>query len=321
MKKSTVKIAITCFWPLLTAAGFTQIDPVKTVIIDAGHGIMPNGKYNGAKGSYSYEDEICLAIAKKLVVLLHAATPEIKVVEARPTKYIVGLKERANIANKAKGDLFISIHVNALPPLEHKELAGYKKVITYTGKGKKRIKHTTRMPEYRYYTTPNTSGKGTETYIWGAQKNEDKATAVRENAAMLEEENYTEKYGDLDVNSPEFIALSLLKTKQYAQRSTVLANMMEKEFSAIGRVSGGPRQRQVGIWVLQATAMPSILIETGYITNPEEEAYLNSEDGQQQIAQSIVKGLKNYIDYLTKKSISPAAVKNSIINDSIKSFK
>src|SRR5215203_913650 len=94
---------------------------LKTIIIDAGHGIMSGGGHNGAKGSYSYEDDICLAVSKKLVAYLNSEFPDIKVIETRPDKYIVDLHERADIDNQNKGDLFISIHVNAMPPIPKKD--------------------------------------------------------------------------------------------------------------------------------------------------------------------------------------------------------
>lgn len=277
---------------------------LKTIIIDAGHGIMPNGGHNGAKGSYSYEDDICLDISKKLVALIKQEMPEVKIIETRPDKYIVDLRERADIANHNKGDLFVSIHVNAMPPVQKKEFLGYKTETYYVGKGKNRKKKTRKVAKYRYYQVPNTTRKGTETYIWGAHKGDDKEVAVRENAPMLGEDNYKEKYGEMDVNSPEFIALSLAKTLQFQRRSSSLASLVEQEFSKVGRVSGGPKQRQVGIWVLQATAMPSVLVETGFITNPDEEAYLNSENGQDEIAKCITAALKNYKTWLEKKQIS-----------------
>jgi N-acetylmuramoyl-L-alanine amidase len=274
---------------------------LKTIIIDAGHGIMANGGYNGARGAYSYEDEICYSVSKKLVSLVAKEFPNIKIVETRPTKYITALHERADIANQNRGDLFVSIHVNAMPPIQRRELAGYDTEVYYTGKGKKKKKHTRKVPRYRHYEVPNTNAKGTQTYIWGAHKSEDKEVAVRENAPMLAEENYKEKYGEIDPNSPEFVALSLVKTKQFAKRSATLASMVEAEFAKIGRFSGGTHQRQVGIWVLQATAMPSILVETGFITNPSEEAYLNSESGQQEMAEAITRALKNYTVWVGKR--------------------
>jgi N-acetylmuramoyl-L-alanine amidase len=284
---------------------------LRTIIIDAGHGIMPNGGHNGAKGSYSYEDDICLEISKKLVAMVKQEFPDIKIVETRPDKYIVALHDRADIANANRGDLFISIHVNAMPPIQKKQFLGYKTETYYTKKGKKKIKHTRRVAKYRYYEVPNTAEKGTQTYIWGAHKGEAKEVAVRENAPMLAEDNYKEKYGDVDVNSPEFITLSLAKTLQFQRRSSTLANMVEEQFSNAGRVSEGPKQRQVGIWVLQATAMPSVLVETGFITNPQEEDYLNSEKGQNEVAKCITNAVKEYKTWLEKKQLPNEKETNS----------
>ncbi|HEX8315745.1 MAG TPA: N-acetylmuramoyl-L-alanine amidase [Flavisolibacter sp.] len=310
LKKTFLIVTLISLSAVLTSfkVGEKKQQVLKTIVIDAGHGIMASGGHNGAKGSYSYEDDICLAVSKKLIAKLKEAYPEVKIIETRPTENIVGLRERASIANQARGELFISIHVNAMPPIHHKELAGYKTETYYTGKGKKKKKHTRKVAQYRYYTTPNTRAKGTETYIWGAHKAEDKEVAVRENAPMLAEENYKEKYGDIDPNSPEFIALSLVKTKQFGQRSAILSHMVEEEFAKVGRISGGSKQRQVGIWVLQATAMPSILVETGFITNPDEERYLNSDSGQYELASCITKAVGNYIKWLEKKQSGNSSV-------------
>jgi N-acetylmuramoyl-L-alanine amidase len=272
---------------------------LKTIVVDAGHGLMPDGGHNGAKGSYSYEDDICLSISRDLVSQLQEALPDVRIVETRTDENIVALHRRAEIANENHGDLFISIHCNAMPPIRHSERIGTRTVTTYVGKGAKRRKVTKKVPEYHYWTTPNPR-KGTETYIWGAHKNEDKEVAVRENAPMLVEENYKENYGDIDPNSPEFIALALLKTKQFFKRSATLSGFVENEFTKAGRTSSGQQQRQVGIWVLQATAMPSVLVETGFITNREEEDYLNSKEGQQEIAKCVTDAVKNYIGWLEK---------------------
>ena len=272
---------------------------IKTIIVDAGHGIMANGGHNGAKGSYSYEDDICLAVSKELVRNFHNELPEIKIVESRPTEKITAIHRRAEIANENKGDLFVCIHVNAAVPQRHSEKIGSKTVTYYTGKGKNRKKKTKEVPQYRTYTTPNPA-KGTETYIWGAHKNDDKEVAMRENAPMMQEEGYQQTYGDIDPNSPEFIALSLLKTKQFFKRSATLAGYVQDEFAKVGRVDRDVRQRGVGIWVLQATAMPSILVETGYITNRSEEDYLNSKAGQKEIADCIIRAVKTYIAWLEK---------------------
>ncbi len=305
MKKPLFVITAVFILPFLFsfAPGDGKQKVLKTIIIDAGHGIMPSGGHNGAKGSYSYEDDICLAVAKELVSQMREALPDIRIVETRLDENIVDLHRRAEIANENKGDLFISIHCNAAVPIRHSEKIGMKTITVMVGKGKKKRRVKKRVPEYRYWTTPNPA-KGTETYIWGAHKNEDKEVAVRENAAVMEEENYKENYGDVDINSPEFIAISLLKTKQYFKRSATLAGFVEDEFYKTGRTSRGQQQRQVGIWVLQATAMPSVLVETGYITNKDEEDYLNSKDGQREISTCIVNAVKTYIDWLEKGKVN-----------------
>src|SRR6266498_5907644 len=150
MLKKTILVA---FFVSLTTVLFSFIPKkesrqkvLKTIIVDAGHGIMPNGGYNGAKGSYSYEDVIALAIAKELVRQLSEALPEVKIIETRPTEYITPLHRRAEIANENHGDLFISIHCNAMPPIKHSERIGTKTVTSYVGKGKKRRKLTRRVP-------------------------------------------------------------------------------------------------------------------------------------------------------------------------------
>jgi N-acetylmuramoyl-L-alanine amidase len=196
--------------------------------------------------------------------------------------------------------------VNAAPAIRHSQLTGYKNVTSYVGKGKKRKKVTKKVPQYRHWTTPNPA-KGTETYIWGAHKNEDKEVAMRENAPMLAEENFVQNYGDIDPNSPEFIALSLLKTKQYFKRSATLAGFVQDEFAKVGRIDRDVRQRGIGIWVLQATAMPSILVETGFITNPEDEKYLNSDAGQTEISECITRAVKTYISWIEKQQVDNGA--------------
>lgn len=269
---------------------------LKTIIIDAGHG----GVDVGARGEYSNEKDICLAISLKLGEQLKKENPDVNILYTRITDSYPELHTRAKFANQNKGDLFIAIHVNAAPPRRVQEVTGYR----YVGKGSKRRKVNT----YRTYSIPNPA-KGTETYIWGAHKNEDKEVAIRENAPMMTEENYEKNYGSVDVTSPEFIALSLLKTKQFFRRSATFAGLVEDEFNKVGRISRGQKQRQVGIWVLQATAMPSVLVETGYITNRTEEDYLNSESGQFEIVDCISKAIKSYTDWLDKNQIS--TVQNS----------
>lgn len=292
---------------------------VRTIIIDPGHG----GSDGGARGDYSSEKDICLAVSLKLGEVLAKEFPEIKLLYTRTADTYPALHARANYANSNKGDLFLCVHVNSAPPKRHSQLTGYKNKTYYVGKGKKRKKVTKRVPQYRYWTTPNPA-RGTETYIWGAHKNDDKEVAMRENAFMMEEANFQENYGDIDPNSPEFIALSLIKTKQYFKRSATLAGFVQDEFAQVGRVDRDVRQRGVGIWVLQATAMPSVLIETGFISNPDDEKYLNSPSGQKELAECITRAVKNYITWLEKQQQNSLedlnAVKSSNSTNNTKDF-
>ncbi len=262
---------------------------LRTIVIDAGHG----GKDFGAKGAYSYEKNVTLAIALKLQATLQQALPDVKIVMTRTTDVFDNPRVKANKANSAGGDLFLCIHCNAAPAIKHSEQTGYKTETYYTGKGKTKKKHTKKVPTYHVWYTPNPAA-GTETYIWGAQKNDDKEVAMQENASLYIDSNLAKQIGDFDPSSPENNILYSLKTQQYFQRSANLAIDVENELEKIGRASRGAKQRQVGIWVLQATAMPSILVETGYISNPQEEDYLNSVDGQQQICDAITKAVQHY---------------------------
>jgi N-acetylmuramoyl-L-alanine amidase len=266
-----------------------QRKPLHTIIIDPGHG----GKDEGAPGKYSFEKNIALAISLKLQQKINQEMPDINIIMTRTTDTYPSLYDRANLANQSKGDLFISVHCNSADPIRHSELTGYRTETYYRGKGSKRKKYTRRVPQYRSWSTPN-AAKGTETYIWAAHKNDAKEVAMRENEALYRDSSTTNQMEDFDPESPQKRILYSLKTRQYFDRSASLALTVEDEFSKVGRVSREARQRQVGIWVLQATAMPSILVETGYISNPEEEDYLNSEAGQDELVNALVNALKRY---------------------------
>ncbi|MDB5248125.1 MAG: N-acetylmuramoyl-L-alanine amidase [Segetibacter sp.] len=268
---------------------YTQKALLRKVIIDAGHG----GHDGGAEGKYSQEKDVSLAVALKLGKLLETEMPEIEVVLTRTQDIYQSPPTKANIANYNKGDLFISIHCNSAHPVRHSELTGYDTQVYYTGKGKKKKKHTRKVPQYRHWTTPNPA-KGTETYIWGAHKTDQKEKAMRENESLYLDSATANFVKDFDPNSPDRMILYSLKTQQYFNRSANLALTVEEEFKKVGRISRQAQQRQAGIWVLQAVAMPSILVETGFISNPDEEEYLNSDGGQNEIVRCIVHALKRY---------------------------
>lgn len=262
---------------------------LRTIVIDAGHG----GKDFGAAGKYSYEKNVALAIALKLQTTLQQAMPDVKIVMTRTTDVFDAPPVKANKANAAKGDLFICIHCNSVPRVRHSEVTGYHTETYYTGKGRKKKKHSRKAPVYRTWYTQNPV-TGTETYIWAAHKNEDKELAMRENESLYIDSTTLQQIGDFNPDSPEGRILSSLKTQQLFNRSANLALDVEDELEKVGRVVNGARQRQVGIWVLQATAMPSILVETGYISTPSDEDYLNSVDGQQEICNCITSAVQKY---------------------------
>jgi N-acetylmuramoyl-L-alanine amidase len=260
---------------------------IKTIIVDAGHG----GSDVGARGNYSYEKDICLAVSLKLGKLLEEEFKDVKVLYTRTTDVYPAIKERADFANANKGDLFVSIHVNAGPMIRHSKFAGYKKETYYTGKGKNRKKKTRTVPKYTSYFTPNPS-RGTETYIWAADRAGAKGDYVTER--LSEVVNDSTEFAP-DFNDPVFKAQSLLWTKKYFDKSLLLANLVEEEFVKEGRESRGVKQRnEKGIWVLQATAMPSILVETGFISHRPDEDYLNSKKGQETIAANVLSAIKRY---------------------------
>ncbi len=259
---------------------------INTIIVDAGHG----GTDQGAKGKYSTEAQITLQLALKLETILTQELQDTRIVMTRTTDIFHNVREKADIANQQKGDLFVCIHVNAAPPKRHRELTGYRTRTYYTGKGKKRKKVTKREPVYRTWTTPNPA-KGTSTYVFAADR------AVAKANGILEErfESESEILDVPDPKSPEAIIKARLWSQKFFKNSVRLGSLIEEEFVKIGRNSWGVLQRNhMGIWVLQATNMPAVLIETGFITNAEEEDYLNSEAGQQEIVRAIANAVIRY---------------------------
>ncbi len=270
---------------------------LRTIIIDPGHG-YPDG---GAHGKYSNESDITLAIALKLGKELQDSLPDCKILYTRTDKNLpngltdhnVANRWRAEFANENHGDLFLCIHCNDAPPVHHSEFIGYQTEV-YHKHGKR---YTKQVKQYNYYTTPS-DVKGTETYVWAVGKNDSKINYVNENA---DDSTYGEQvdssYHYFD--SPESKIIASLKTKKYFNRSIMLASDLEDEYVKQGRISRGVKQRDdEGIWVLQATAMPSILTETGFITNPDEEDYLNSDSGQSEVADAITRAVMRYKNFI-----------------------
>lgn len=270
------------------------------VVIDPGHG----GVDPGAKGQYSTEKEIALGVGLKLGKLIEQL-PGVKVVYTRTTDILPGggtntkaaLRYRADLANKVGGNVFISIHCNSAPPTVHRIPDGYRTVYqkVHGHRVKKRVRH------YTYTHTPNPAA-GTEVYVWGVDKNDDKGVALRENAPLLNDPEYQSLF-DSTGSAVNAIFWNTVR-REYLKQSLNLAADVEGQFAKINRIDREVKQRGVGIWVLQATAMPSILVETGFITNPQEEDYLNHH--QDEIAGCIYQAFVNYLSSV--RGQSPVAV-------------
>ncbi len=223
-----------------------------TLVIDAGHG----GKDPGAQSGKAKEKNINLAVALAFGKLVEQNCPDVKVVYTRKTDVFVELNERANIANRAKADLFVSIHTNS--------------------------------------TAAKVGPRGAETYTLGMHRAADNlAVAKRENSVITLENDYEEKYEGFDPNSSEsYIIFELMQDRNMAS-SVKLAGLIQKQFrNHAGRVDKGVHQ--AGFLVLRATSMPSVLVELGYINNPSEATYLTSSAGVSALAKSIYNAFVAY---------------------------
>jgi N-acetylmuramoyl-L-alanine amidase len=273
---------------------------LKTIVIDAGHG-LPN---SNARGIYSYESALTLAMALKIGERLKEVLPDCNIIYTRTDENLPnGLKDvkeanryRAEFANQNHGDLFISIHVNSMEDRYQRKIEGYREenytVTVGKGKKKKRIRKTRSVPIYHSYKLP-CNRTGTETYIWAVNKYDQKQQSVQ---GRNDDEHFSENDSSGNfAESPDAKILASLRTKKYFDQSLTIATLVEEEFKKIGRNSYGVKQRNSqGIWVLQATNMPSILVETGFICNPEEEDYLNSEKGQNELSYAVMRAVLRY---------------------------
>lgn len=214
------------------------------------------GKDPGAHGAYSKEKNVTLAIAKKLRTALNEQMPSLNTVLTRTTDEFIELHRRDDIASQHKGNLFISIHCNSSP----------EKVSTE---------------------------RGVLLLVYGYHRAGEQFEALRENASIFIEKDYKTKYNGYGENSAvNTIVLSNFQQK-YRKECIHFADLVNHEFKKEdGRHSLGVKEQ--GVLVLQQSAMPAVLIETGFINNPKDEAYLNSAEGQSEIVQSIIRALKKY---------------------------
>ena len=226
---------------------------VKTLVIDPGHG----GDKPGALGKHSKEKDLTLAIAKKFGKLVNDNYPDVKVIFTRTTDVDVTLSERANIANRAKADLFISIHCNS---------------------------HPTTVPV------------GMETYVMGLSRSRaNMEVAKKENADILLEDGYktNKEYQGFDPNSPESYVMFAMYQNAYIDKSLNFAQFAQDQYKkAIKTTNRGVKQAE--FFVIYKPAMPAVLTEVGFISNPAEEAFMMSEEGQSTIAVCLLNAFANY---------------------------
>lgn len=290
---------------------------IKTIIIDPGHG----GQDNGARGEYegtlgSLEKNITLAISMKLVKTLKEAMPDVEIIPTRTTDVYMSVHEKAKFANDHHGNLFVCIHADAVDLKTGSRIIGYKAetyhTTKYVGKGKHRkkivTKHTREVPIRHYYKIP-TSRKGTSTLILAARQTNDKIKAL-ESGDLGFNTDENDSTADINYDSPEYKASALIYSQHYFKKSYQLASDVQEEIAKTGRNDLGVWQRQKGLWVLHATQMPAILIETGFVANYDDERYLNSEKGQQEIADAITRALVKYRNQAEGKTTATMAAAN-----------
>ncbi len=237
-------------------------DKAFVLVIDPGHG----GRDTGCIGTVLKvkEKDVNLSVAQLVGDYINKNHPDVKIIYTRKTDKFIVLDNRAQIANNAKADLFISIHANSVKP--------------------------------------NNKPFGAETYTLGlARTEENLEVAKRENAVIYFEDDYKQKYEGFDPNSSEsYIIFEFIQNK-YVEQSVFLASAIQTQFKSTSqRKDRGVRQS--GFLVLRATSMPSVLIELGYLSNKEEEAFLNTKAGQQKLARSISDAFTQYKNEHDRKS-------------------
>jgi N-acetylmuramoyl-L-alanine amidase len=264
LRKPFINCILLLCLPFYLAAQSTTKDslnaPFKfsTIVIDPGHG----GKDPGAHGAYSLEKNVALAIGKKLQAAIQLAMPDVNAIITRNDDTFIELNKRSAIANENHANLFISIHCNSSP--EGTASRAHKQI-------------------------------GALVLVYGYHRMEEQAEAIRENASIYKEKDYQQHYEQPDANDPASMIILNAYMQKYRKQSIRFADLLIGEFR-----DHDERQiigiKEQGVLVLAHSAMPAVLVETGFINNPIEEEYLNSDDGQNEIVQSIIRAITAYRD-------------------------
>lgn len=251
-----VKRVLTACYIMLFAV-LTGVSRDFVLVIDPGHG----GHDCGAVGAKTNEKSINLSVATRLAKAVQERLDHVNVVMTRDDDTFITLQERANIANRSNGDLFISIHVNS---------------VSQKARNRKTI-------------------AGAQVYTLGLHKTDAAlAVAQRENSVMMLESDYSTTYMGFDPESPELNIVFELSQNKNMEQSVELADAIERNLvKTAGRVDKGVRQ--AGFWVLWASSMPSVLVELDFISNPDSEKYLMSDSGQEELATAICDAVESYL--------------------------
>ena len=262
--KIAIKFVLLSFLLSVPSTLFAQQSNPFKVVLDAGHG----GKDPGTMRGNIREKDIVLDVVLRLGKMLEQHNG-VKVVYTRKTDVFIELRERANIANKAKANLFISVHCNGVK---------------------------------------STAAKGTETFVMGMSRTDTNLDiAKKENGVIFLEDDYNQKYKGFDPNNPETLLGLKILQEEFLGQSIELASEIEKNFVQTDRFSRGVKQQP--IWVLDATVMPGVLIELGFVSHPEEGLYISSDAGKDEMAQSIFNAILTYKNTF----FSPSDTNESVI--------
>lgn len=259
--RSRLKTLVSTFFivlliPFYSYSNKNDLPPfrIKTIVIDAGHG----GHDGSTRGLIAREKDVALQVALKLGKSIEETLPDIKVIYTRTEDVFIPLYERIGLANKVKADIFISIHCNSMPSSMRNR----------------------------------SSVRGTETLVSGFSRLGQQDAALHENASLLLEKDYKDNYGGFDPNDPESIIIFSLMKNQFRDQSIRLATLMQKEYVATGRIDRGVKEQSLA--VLAKAGMPAILTEIGFISSPQEEEYITSDYGQNEIVSCLLKAIQTY---------------------------
>ncbi len=248
---------------------------ISKIVLDAGHG----GKDGGARGANSSEKDLTLAIVLKLGRIINDSFKSVTPLYTRVADVYPSLSDRHEVANQASADLFVSVHINSTPFWNERIQTGTRTV--------RHRRHTTTVPVYSSVRHHTTTRSGVETLVLGSIRNNEKEKAFGEFGDRVMDEP-----GLLNENDPQTAIIISQYTKAFLGRSVSLGTKIQDAFSVQGRTDLGVKQQSLE--VLAGSYMPGVLVECGFITNPSEEDYMNSEKGQMEIAMAIFRGIKAY---------------------------